>query len=99
MNTENVGSPQKASSLHSHGSEPETTPALRSCPFCGGPADIFEDSLFGFCKTFAAECTVCGCRLYQDQVDEESAAAAWNSRANDGAQAQNRVLNDHGSDK
>lgn len=48
---------------------------LLPCPFCGGEADIFEDSEDSFC----ALCTDCGVETPY-QISAEEAIATWNRR-------------------
>ena len=49
--------------------------ALKPCPFCGGPAVIFDE---GIC--YEAHCK-CGIDLMIHAGDMDGAVAAWNRRA------------------
>lgn len=52
---------------------------LKPCPFCGGPASVKQDSLFGFLKTYSVRCLRCLARQrWQDS--KEDAILVWNFR-------------------
>lgn len=56
---------------------------LKSCPFCGGEAQIYEGrkgQAGCFEPIFDAGCSECPCRLYDWQDTEAEAADLWNTR-------------------
>lgn len=59
---------------------------LKSCPFCGGEAEIRHkvDSIIG--DNYIARCkrTACLGRSYKKWATAEAAANAWNRRADNG---------------
>lgn len=51
---------------------------LKTCPFCGGEAEIVEDRLFGE-DYYAGRCRSCAA-TYAFEATKEEAIAAWNRR-------------------
>lgn len=50
---------------------------LLPCPFCGGPARIYEWIIFGY----YAQCMACGARGGHLQNEESEAIEIWNRRS------------------
>lgn len=55
---------------------------LKKCPFCGGPAEIVDNSRYDP-GTYFVGCLYCGARSDYEH-GEENAAELWNGRANEG---------------
>ncbi len=52
---------------------------LKSCPYCGGKVEIFENYL----KQFGVHCTVCGMITFfgNDSQNKQKVTCRWNERA------------------
>lgn len=56
---------------------------LLNCPFCGGPAVVFDDSEKGERQYWQAGCTNCQLWMpYKSAGCDEEAVSAWNTRSN-----------------
>ena len=53
---------------------------LKSCPFCGGEADVVPYSIYGKVKSYFCQCLKCGCQS-RDYTTKQNAKKAWNRRA------------------
>ncbi|MBR6538092.1 MAG: Lar family restriction alleviation protein [Lachnospiraceae bacterium] len=49
---------------------------LKSCPFCGGEAEIWEDKVF---CTYVPQCKECNAQRGR-YINKENAIKAWNTR-------------------
>ena len=54
---------------------------LKPCPFCGGPAEIVDNSRYDP-GTYFVGCLYCGARSDYEH-GEENAAELWNGRVSD----------------
>ena len=57
---------------------------LKSCPFCGGEAELVQQQVVGYPDDFYVECGTDGCVLSLGGLcfsTEEEAMEAWNRRA------------------
>ena len=54
-------------------------PELKTCPFCGGKAQIKE----AFPGSYIVHCVLCECMFASFFKDEDTARAEWNRRVND----------------
>lgn len=56
---------------------------LKPCPFCGGEAEVFRGTTYGFHYLYEPRCIKCECALGVYET-EEQAIEAWNRRADNG---------------
>jgi Lar family restriction alleviation protein len=56
------------------------TDKLKSCPFCGSPADTHKHPLQ---ETWSASCLSCSATMPYVGLTEAKAIAAWNTRNGD----------------
>lgn len=56
---------------------------LKSCPFCGGEAEVFWTK--GFYETRCRNYETCNCHLLKFQNTVEKAIEVWNKRVEDEA--------------
>ena len=56
---------------------------LKPCPFCGGEAEIFRGTTYGFRPLYEPRCIKCECWIGIYDT-EEQATEAWNRRADNG---------------
>lgn len=75
--------------FHQHGGE------LRSCPFCGGDANVFRDHANDYYVTCANQATGCNVdsRTWA-QEDLETAIVMWNQRPDDARVANLEAMRD-----
>ncbi|ACV22597.1 restriction alleviation protein, Lar family [Slackia heliotrinireducens] len=65
---------------------------LKSCPFCGAPAELAHNKTWDY----FVRCTAKGCaaRTRQYHENDAGAASAWNARAGETAQVRGRLTAD-----
>ena len=56
------------------------TVELKSCPFCGGKAEIQRHKFTGCPDSYGVKCERCKTQGYQFWESEDEAAAVWNRR-------------------
>ena len=55
---------------------------LKTCPFCGGKAEVVSYSIYGKVKRYFCKCIKCDCQS-RDYTSKQNAKKAWNRRKSD----------------
>lgn len=56
---------------------------LKPCPFCGGKAEIYEDTIIKSLPAYSVYCTKCYARTYGLYDKKDDAIESWNRRVNE----------------